>query len=147
MTLVTIDPRAAPVQVVAQEVEGEFPVVDPVVVGRENKEVLCLGRSPSRSGDVPGYDELLMFGVDSGIAQRFVYGDDYMVEEHVFVPNSDHPSNPAEWIVGTALDLRRKRTVVSLFCTKSIADGPVARALLPFALPLGLHGCYVPSSG
>lgn len=147
MTLVTIDPRAGAVQTVAQGVEGEFPIVDPVVVGRENKEVLCLGRSPSRSGDVPGYDEVLIFGIDSGLAQRFAYGEDYMVEEHVFVPNSDHPLNAAEWIVGTALDLRCKRTVVSLFCAKSIADGPVARALLPFALPLGLHGCYVSSTG
>ena len=147
MTLVTIDPRAAPVQTIAQELEGEFPVVDSNVVGRENREVLCLGRSPSRSGGIPGYDEVLMFGVDSGVGQRFVYGDDYMVEEHVFVPNSDDASNSAEWVVGTALDLRRKRTVVSLFCAKSIANGPVARALLPFALPLGLHGCYVPSSG
>ena len=146
MTLVTIDPRAAPVQSVAQELEGEFPVVDPVVVGRKNKEVLCVGRSSSRSDDVPGYDEVVVFDVDSGVAQRFAYGDDYLVEEHVFLPDSSHVSSPARWIVGTALDLRRKRTIVSLFRATSVADGPIARAVLPYALPLGLHGCYVPST-
>lgn len=123
--------------------EGEFPVVDPLVVGRKNQEVLCIARSRSRSADVPGYDQLLMFDSDDGVTQTFSYGHDCLVEEHVFVPDPLNPSEQAEWIVGTSLNMQRRQTVVSLFHARAIADGPIATASLPYALPLGLHGCYV----
>ena len=64
MTLVEIDPRVGASQTVVEEIEGEFPVIDPKVVGRKNREVLCVGRSPTRSADLPGYDELLIVDVD-----------------------------------------------------------------------------------
>lgn len=144
MTVVEIDPRAEASQTIAREIEGEFPMVDPAVVGRRNREVLCVARSRGRREDLPGYDELLMFGIEEGVMQRFSYGDDYLVEEHIFVPDSANVSGPAKWIVGTALDLGRKQTVVSMFDATSIVHGPVARASLPYALPLGLHGCYCP---
>ena len=146
MTLVELDPRGGAKQMIVRELEGEFPVVDPRVVGRQNNAVLCLGRSATRGADMPGYDELVMFDVDEGSTQRFVYGADWMVEEHVLVPNASSVSEGSDWIVGTALNLRSRRPVVSVFRAGSIIDGPVAQASLPYALPLGLHGCFVPSA-
>src|SRR5207248_2728137 len=40
LTLVEIDPRVGASQTVVQAIEGEFPAVDPRVVGRRNREVL-----------------------------------------------------------------------------------------------------------
>ena len=142
MTLVELDPRRGAKQVVNPAIEGEFPVVDPNFVGRRQREVLCVGRSPSRDPSVPGFDELVCFDVESGAAQRFSYGSDWMVEEHVFAPAT---SGKSEWIVGTALNFKRRVTVVSVFSATSIADGPIAQASLPYALPLGLHGLFVPT--
>lgn len=143
MTLVEFDTRGGSKQTIVDELEGEFPVIDGPLVGRRNDVVLCLGRSQSRYADVPGFDELVMFGVEDGAIQRFAYGADWLVEEHIFVPSAT--SARASWIVGTALDMRHRQTVLSIFDASRVAEGPVAQARLPYALPLGLHGCFVPS--
>jgi carotenoid cleavage dioxygenase len=144
MTLAELDPRSGAKQVSIPEIEGEFPVIDPDFVGRRQREVLCVGRSDSRDPTVPGFDEIVSFDVESGVAKRFSYGKDWLVEEHVFAPGG---SGKSEWIVGTALNMTRRQTMVSVFPASSISDGPVAQASLPYALPLGLHGCFVPNSG
>lgn len=145
MTLVELDPRAGATQIVVEDLEGEFPAVDPLLVGRKCNEVLCLGRSKERGPDIPGFDELVNFDVDKGSTQRYSYGSDWLVEEHLLVADASAPAGPAEWVVGTALNVPLRKTVVSVFRADSIADGPVAQASLPYALPLGLHGLFVPS--
>ena len=64
-----------------------------------------------------------------------------LVEEHVFVPDRQGPG----WVLGTVLDLAQKKTVLSCFAADRLGDGPVAEATLPYALPLGLHGAFVPA--
>ena len=49
---------------------------------------------------------------------------------------------PAD-ILGTVHDLAQKKTVLSCFAADALRDGPVAQAVLPHALPLGLHGAFV----
>ena len=142
MTLVELDPQRGATQTIVGELEGEFPVVDACDVGRRNRAVLCIGRSPTRSADVPGYDQLVMFNVEEGSSERFVYGNDWMVEEHILVPNAGSIGERASWIVGTALNMRTKRTALSVFDACAIASGPIARVTLDSALPLGLHGCF-----
>ena len=107
---------------------------------------MCIGRSARRDVGVPGYDELVSFAVETGSAQRYSFGADRLIEEHVLVPDPSDPSGPALWAVGTALDLQRGRTVMSVFRADQISDGPVAQATLPYAIPVGLHGCFVPGS-
>ena len=62
-----------------------------------------------------------------------------VVEEHLFVPDGPGPG----WVIGTAFDFARKKTVLSCFVANALADGPVAQATLAHALPLGLHGVFV----
>ena len=83
--------------------------------------------------------------MEDGATQRFDYGAEWMAEEHILVPEHSAAGARARWIVGTALDLRRKETVLSVFLAADVADGPVAQARLPYALPIGLHGCFTPS--
>jgi len=124
--------------------EGEFPTVDPSEVGRRYRHVLFVGRSMQRPADVVGFDELVLADVESMTTQRFRYGDDWLVEEHLLVPDATDPAGPARWIIGTALDLKQQVSVVSAFDAQSIASGPVAQCRLPYALPLGLHGRFEP---
>lgn len=146
MVLMELTPDGCASQERVADLEAEFPVVDPTVVGRRNATVLCIGRSARRDPGVPGYDELVSFAVETGHAQRYSFGADWLVEEHVLVPDASDPSGPAQWAVGTALDLQRGRTVLSVFRADQISDGPVAQATLPYAVPIGLHGCFVPES-
>ena len=145
MTLVEIAPGKGATQEIVLNLEGEFPVVDRSRVGRRNGTVLCVGRSADRDADVPGYDELVSFDVERGTSDRYAYGPDWMVEEHLLISDKTRPLEPATWVIGTALNMRSRRTVVSVFNASAIADGPVAQASLPIALPLGLHGLFVPA--
>jgi carotenoid cleavage dioxygenase len=124
------------------QLEAEFPVVDPRMVGRRYRELLCISRSPGRSVDLPGWDRLTAVDVEDGSVQSYCFGDDWMVEEHVYAPNAERPESEARWIVGTALNLRTARTVLSVFAAGAIQEGPVAQAMLPYALPIGLHGTF-----
>jgi carotenoid cleavage dioxygenase len=83
----------------------------------------------------------LRYARSTGEVRRFKYGDDWLVEEHVFAGVRGDPAS--RWILGTALDLREDKTVLSVFDVHGVADGPIAQARLPYSVPLGLHGSYV----
>jgi carotenoid cleavage dioxygenase len=89
----------------------------------------------------PLWSAVARTNVESGASQRFSYGAQALVEEHLFVPDGQGPG----WVLGTALDCAQGKTVLSCFAADALADGPVAQATLPYALPLGLHGAFVAS--
>ena len=120
--------------------EAEFPAVEASEVGQAYTRVMCLERTESRDADVPGYDQVAVIDVSSGHRQHFKYGDDWLVEEHVLA--DDPGSLRSRWIVGMALDLRAKKSVVSVFDADHLADGPVTQARLEHPIPLGLHGTF-----
>jgi all-trans-8'-apo-beta-carotenal 15,15'-oxygenase len=68
-----------------------------------------------------------------------------LAEEHIVVPRPAATAEGDGWLIGTVLDVARRRTAVTVFDALRLADGPVARAWLPFALPLGFHGRFRPA--
>jgi all-trans-8'-apo-beta-carotenal 15,15'-oxygenase len=124
--------------------DAEFPSVLPSDVTQPYRTLLCLERSSSRSRDVPGFDRVALIDAKTAERQNFSYGDDWLVEEHLLVAGDD--VRTPRWVLGTALDLRSKTTALSVFDAGDIAGGPIARAHLPYALPLGLHGTFVSDS-
>lgn len=118
--------------------DAEFPRIDPRRVGLRHREVLHATQVMEKR---PGFAAIARTNVETGASQRFVHGAQAMVEEHVFVPDG----KGAGWVLGTVLDLAQKKTVLSCFAADRLRDGPVAQATLPYALPLGLHGVFVPA--
>lgn len=121
--------------------DAEFPSVLAGDVGRPYRHLLCVERSEARPRDVPGYDRLAMIDVTTAESRAFDFGDDWLVEEHVLVGGPE--AHERKWAIGTAIDLRKKATVLSVFDADEIASGPIASARLPYALPLGLHGAFI----
>ncbi len=123
---------------------AEFPRVDPRVVGQRYRAIYAVERL--NPGDRPGYDAVMRLDIDSGEVDRYRYGPDVMVEEHVFVPNRHGRGAEGDgWLVGTALDLRRRAMLFCVFNARRLADGPIVQALMPRVMPLGLHGIFVPA--
>ncbi|WP_418117471.1 carotenoid oxygenase family protein [Variovorax sp. 350MFTsu5.1] len=116
--------------------EAEFPRIDPRRVGLRHRQVV---HATQIRRDLPGFGAVARTDVETGRSQRFSYGAQTMVEEHVFVPDGSKPG----WVLGTAFDFGRQKTVLSCFAADNLATGPVAQATLPYALPLGLHGAFV----
>lgn len=104
---------------------AEFPRVDPRFVGRRYRQVLVSERVAA--GPRPGYDAVTRIDVQTGRADRFRYGTEVLVEEHLFVPRAGAPEGHG-WVLGTALDLQRRAMLLSVFDAQHLADGPVAQA-------------------
>jgi carotenoid cleavage dioxygenase len=117
-------------------IEAEFPRIDHRRVGQRHRQVL---HATNTRGGVPMWSAIALTDVETGASQKFSYGTHAIAEEHVWVPDGDRPG----WVMGTAFDYAQKKTVLSCFAADALADGPVAQATLPYALPLGLHGTFV----
>lgn len=117
-------------------VDAEFPRIDPRRVGLRHRSVV---HATQGMRDWPGFGAIARTEVETGSTERYVFGAQAIVEEHLFVPDGAGPG----WILGTTLDVAQKKTLLSCFAADRLAAGPVAQATLPYALPLGLHGAFV----
>lgn len=117
-------------------IEAEFPVIDPRRVGQRHGRVF---HATGTRGGLPLWNAIAVTDVQTGASQRYSHGPRTLVEEHLFVPDGSGPG----WLIGTVHDLAQQKTVLSCFAADALADGPVAQATLPYALPLGLHGAFV----
>jgi carotenoid cleavage dioxygenase len=124
--------------------EGEFPTIRASRVGRAHGQLLMPTRSSTRDRSVPGFDTLSLVDVTSGGVVSYSFGSDWQVEEHHFI--GEHAVDGADdrWIIGTALNVRSALTALVVFDAADLAAGPVAKAWMDQAMPLGLHGTFVP---
>jgi all-trans-8'-apo-beta-carotenal 15,15'-oxygenase len=121
-------------------VDAEFPRIDPRLTGLRHTQLIHAAQT---SAHHPGFSAVARSNVESGTTERYSYGEDHMAEEHLFVPEPGSAPGGSGWVLGTALDLKRRRTLLSCFRAGRLGDGPVAQATLSYALPLGLHGAFV----
>ncbi|CAN5558922.1 carotenoid oxygenase family protein [soil metagenome] len=138
LTIASLNLRTGKATQVELPVEAEFPRMDPRRVGLQHRHVFHAAQL--REGS-PFWTAIARTDLESGSSSQFSYGPQTLVEEHVFVPDSSGPG----WVLGTSLDWTNKATVLSCFAADALADGPVAQATLPYSLPLGLHGVFVPA--
>jgi carotenoid cleavage dioxygenase len=127
---------------------AEFPRVAPGVVGRRHRHVYSLAGAAGQGGrsEAPlGLDRVACWDTESGEAETYTYGAGFIPEEHVFVPHSGAAAEGTGWVMGTALDLERGVTQLAVFDAERLGDGPLAVARLPYPLPLGFHGIFVPA--
>jgi carotenoid cleavage dioxygenase len=123
---------------------AEFPRIAPAVVGARHRYEYCLAGKPGEAVWNP-YGGAGLIGVarqdhETGAMTRYDYGPDVRPEEHIFVAKPGASAENDGWVIGTSLDTGAGVTRVSVFEAASLADGPVARATLPYPLPLGFHG-------
>ncbi|WP_290649178.1 carotenoid oxygenase family protein [Aquisalimonas sp.] len=86
----------------------------------------------------PLSNAVLRRDIETGEAALFDFGANVITEKHVFVSVPGCEGNG--WLIGTALDLDRQVSVLSVFAAGALADGPVVQARLPYPVPLGFHG-------
>jgi all-trans-8'-apo-beta-carotenal 15,15'-oxygenase len=75
--------------------------------------------------------------------QRYTYGQDWIAEEHLFVPAPGSNTVAKGWVLGTAFNVANNKTTLCIFEATAVSNGPVAQLDLPYGLPLGLHGQFV----
>ena len=117
---------------------AEFPRVDPRRTGRRHRRVFML----AGDGEGPGWPlrRIVALDADGGAARGWRYPRRRIPEEHVFVPRGGGEDDG--WLVGPFLDVGARATGLSVFEAGRIEDGPVWQGLLPYPVPLGLHGAF-----
>ena len=118
----------------------EFPVVDPRVVARRHRFVWY--PTAIDTGERWGFNGLMRLDIESGARERFSFGHEVVVEEHVLVPWPGSMREGEGWLVGMGYDMKRRRSFLSVFDALRLADGPLARAWLPYWVPYGFHGKF-----
>ena len=116
---------------------SEFPRVYNHLTGLKNQLLVTLSSVECDFWS----DSVRTINTDTGSQDTFVYGKDFLVEEHVVVDNSKIEGKG--YLVGTALHIPSKRTCVNIFKVGKVSDGPICRAWLPHHLPLGFHGNFI----
>lgn len=120
---------------------AEFPRIDPRRTGLRHRSVFAL------TGAGGGHDwplrRVARIDADGGAGDSWPYPPHQIPEEHVFVPRGAEEGDG--WLVGPFLDVERRVSGLSVFEAARLADGPLWQGLLPYPLPLALHGTFVPS--
>ena len=142
--LAVLDMRTGRAHVDAMHDSVEFPRVHPMRNGLPTRYLL------TAAAWRPGSIEQLFHGlqlrdVQTGRTQRHDYGANTVVEEHIVVAKPGGRDELDAWLLGTTFDADRGVTSVNVFDARHIADGPIARATLPYWLPYGFHGNFTPA--
>ena len=117
---------------------ADFPRFDPRRAGLRHRALYALtGRE---DGGWP-LSRVGRIDPDSGAADGWTYPRHLIPEEHVFVPRGGAEGDG--WLVGPFLDLERRAAGLSVFDARHLAGGPLWQGILPYPLPLGLHGTFV----
>ena len=127
--------------------ETEFPSVDPRISTLRNHRLVFLCADATRPAPHPLLNQLGVYDDRGDRLQTFRYPDHQLPEEHLFVPARDSAPETSGWVIGSALDVAAQRMVLNVFDVTAVDAGPVATAILPYALPLGLHGKFVAAPG
>jgi all-trans-8'-apo-beta-carotenal 15,15'-oxygenase len=128
------------------ETNCEFPRVNPRFVGLNARWAVTPAGwrtgAHQAPGSPPAFHGVQLQDMRGGAVQRFDYGPNMTPEEHLIVPKPGASGELDAWVLGTAFDVSSQRTCVNVFEAKNLADGPIARAWLPYWLPLGFHGNF-----
>jgi carotenoid cleavage dioxygenase-like enzyme len=120
----------------------EFPCHDPRRNGDRSQLAVLLQRGPHMNPAVHAMDTVVVLAGDQ--LQRYTYEEGFMAEEHIYVPHPRRADERSGWVLGTSYHWPTERTTLSVFAASRVADGPLAQVRLPYGLPLGLHGQFVP---
>ncbi len=123
---------------------ADFPRFDQRFTGIPTEQLFMLGRSNDMPDAVFGFNRVTAMNRRTDSEAFFDYDANTIAEEHIFVaaPGSTQGNG---WLVGTSYNWHHGRTSLSIFDAQQVQDGPIAEAVLPYTLPLGLHGQFVPA--
>jgi carotenoid cleavage dioxygenase len=122
---------------------SEFPRVMSQMVGRRHRKLALLSSAPRNSMLI--LDTVNLVDTDTGKADSFRFEAGWQAEEHVLVPRRNARSETDGYLVGVAQDSRRGETVLTVFDTAHISDGPLALARLAYRTPHCFHGNFLPA--
>lgn len=119
----------------------EFPRIDPRRVGERNRH-LWHGMAIGAGAGTLHLNAVVRDDLVAESRDVYRFEEQSVVEEHIVVPDPASDREAAGWLVGCTFDVKTRRTAVNIFDALELAQGPIARAWLPYGLPVGFHGHF-----
>jgi all-trans-8'-apo-beta-carotenal 15,15'-oxygenase len=139
MTRISLMPRGRTRTEVFDEWFAEMPQIDTRFIGQRRAHTWHFGWGIDQPD---GATRIVDCNVETGQSTVFDYGPDTIVEEPLFIPRSDSRQEGDGWLLHTALNLREEASELHVLDARDVASGPLASWRLPYACPLGFHGCW-----
>ncbi len=144
LSVLRLNMRTGQVQRTDFDAIEEFPRIDPRFIGRESRYLLSpvSWRNAKEQIAGIGFHGVMLRDFARQTEARYDYGDNTIAEEHIVVAKPGTANEMNAWVLGTTYDIQRGQTAVNIFEAQSLSKGPIARAWLPYAMPLGFHGNF-----
>jgi carotenoid cleavage dioxygenase len=122
----------------------EFPVINSLYQGRKNQysyHVLF----PQGGREEPRFPGLVKYDLETGGYIAFSAGPQYFYNEPGFAPRDNAQTEDDGYLVSFVWNPKDQRSEIQIFDCKDarLAQGPVARVLLPRRVPHGFHATFV----
>ena len=122
----------------------EFPVINSLYQGRKNKwsyNVLF----PQGGREEPRFPGLVKYNLETGGYVAYSAGPQFFYNEPGFAPRDNSQAEDDGYLVGLVWNPVDQRSEVQVFDCRGarIAEGPIARILLPRRVPHGFHATFV----
>ena len=120
---------------------AEFPRIDGRRTARRHRKLFAL----AGSGAAEGWPlrSVARLDPEGGAVDSWAYPRHQIPEEHVFVARG--AAEGEGWLIGPFIDVARQAAGLNVFEAARVADGPLWQGLLPYPLPMALHGSFVAS--
>jgi carotenoid cleavage dioxygenase len=131
-------------RVIDDVLNTEFPVISSLYQGRRNKysyNVLF----PQGGREEPRFPGLVKYNLETGGYVAYSAGPQYFYNEPGFAPRDNSQAEDDGYLVGLVWNPVDQRSEVQVFDCRGarIAEGPMARILLPRRVPHGFHATFV----
>ena len=131
-------------RVIDDVLNTEFPIINSAYQGRKNRwsyHVIF----PQGGREEPRFPGLVKYDLETGGYVAYSAGPQYFYNEAGFAPRDNPQSEDDGYLVMFVWNPNDKRSEVQIFDAREgrMANGPVARVVLPRRVPHGFHATYV----
>ena len=122
----------------------EFPVINSLYQGRKNRYSYNIV-FPQGGREEPRFPGLVKYDLQTGGYLAYSAGPQFFYNEPGFAPRDNSQSEDDGYLVGLVWNPHDQRSEIQVFDCKGarIAEGPVARIILPRRVPHGFHATFV----
>lgn len=140
LALITLPPDGQ-ARLEKTQATAEFPRGDPARAGWPRAMTIHATGDATR----PLFHGLATYNWSTHQPNVFDFGSAHLVEEAVFAPRPGGEGELNGWLLATSVNLVAKATELHVFEAARLADGPLCTWRAEVALPVGLHGAFVPA--
>lgn len=119
---------------------SDFPRINEGRMGRKNRYGYTAKMAPE---PVPLFDGLIKYDRDRGTSEVHEFGPERFGGEAVFVPRPEGTAEDDGWLVTFVHNRESNQSEFVVIDARNVADGAIARVIMPHRVPYGFHGTWV----